>query len=78
MSDPRNVAHDKKVIQAKKHHHEDPSAGAVEKIQPGKKPEQEHEAKHENPASARAHAAEDTAAEVAATVPDPVGHPRTD
>ena len=38
MSDPRNVAHDKKVIQEKKHHGEKAVEGAAETVQPGKKP----------------------------------------
>jgi hypothetical protein len=37
MSDPRNVAHDKKVIQEKQHHGENPSAGLEHAAQPGKK-----------------------------------------
>ena len=44
MSDPRNVAHDKKVHQEKKHHGEALSPGADEKPQPGKKPHQQHHA----------------------------------
>lgn len=56
MSDPRNVAHDKKVIQEKKHHGEDPSAGAAAKVQPGKKPEMKHAHAHEDPATERAEA----------------------
>ena len=57
MSDPRNIAHDKKVIQEKKHHGEDPAVGAAEKVQPGKKPEKVHSHKHEDPATERAEAA---------------------
>ena len=57
MSDPRNVAHDKKVIHEKKQHGEDPSAGAAETVQPGKKPEMQHPHAHENPAAERADAA---------------------
>ena len=57
MSDPRNVAHDKKVIQVKKHHGEDPSAGTVETVQPGRKPELQHHPAHEDPATERAEAA---------------------
>ena len=41
MSDPRNVAHDKKVISEKQHHGEDVSAGTEHTRQPGKKPEHE-------------------------------------
>ena len=37
MSDPRNVQHDKKVIQEKKHHGEDLASGAAHVPQPGKK-----------------------------------------
>ncbi len=37
MSDPRNVAHDKKVMNDKIHHGEDPGAGAAHAPQPGKK-----------------------------------------
>ena len=42
MTDPRNVAHDKKVQQEKKHQGEKISPDADEKPQPGKKPHQEH------------------------------------
>ena len=68
MSDPRNVAHDKKVIQEKKHHHEDPSAGKAKAVQPGKKQEMQHAHKHEDPATERALAA----AQEPATVEDVV------
>ena len=37
MSDPRNVQHDKKVINQKHHKGEDLTAGAVHVPQPGKK-----------------------------------------
>lgn len=37
MGDPRNVAHDKKVIQEKHHKGEDVAKGAVHAPQPGKK-----------------------------------------
>lgn len=37
MSDPRNVQHDKKVMQEKKHQGEDLAAGAAHVPQPGKK-----------------------------------------
>jgi hypothetical protein len=57
MSDPRNVAHDKKVIHEKKHHGEDPAAGAAETVQPGKKPAMQHAHAHEDPATERAEAA---------------------
>ena len=38
MTDPRNIAHDKKVQQEKKHHHEEIAPGAEHVPQPGKKP----------------------------------------
>jgi len=38
MTDPRNVAHDKKVQQEKKHRHEEIAPGADQTVQPGKKP----------------------------------------
>ena len=37
MSDPRNIAHDKKVQQEKKHHHEEIAPGADKTPEPGKK-----------------------------------------
>jgi hypothetical protein len=68
MSDPRNVAHDKKVIQEKKHQGEDPSAGAAETVQPGRKPEMQHHHAHEDPATERAEAATEAAEEVKVAV----------
>ncbi len=38
MTDPRNIAHDKKVQTEKKHHHEEIAPGAEHTPQPGKKP----------------------------------------
>lgn len=38
MTDPRNVAHDKKVQQEKRHRHEEIAPGAEHAVQPGKKP----------------------------------------
>ena len=38
MTDPRNIAHDKKVRQEKKHRHEEVAPGAAQTVQPGKKP----------------------------------------
>ena len=49
MTDPRNVAHDKKVQQEKKHHHVEISPGAEHAVQPGRKP---HMAPHPDPAPA--------------------------
>jgi hypothetical protein len=40
MGDPRNVAHDKKVIQEKHHKGDDDTKGAVHAPQPGKKTQQ--------------------------------------
>ena len=37
MTDPRNIAHDKKVQQEKKHHKEEIAPGAAKTPQPGKK-----------------------------------------
>ncbi len=45
MADPRNVAHDKKVMEEKKHEGEDLHEGTVNVPQPGKKPPME---KHES------------------------------
>ena len=42
MTDPRNVAHDKKVQQEKKHNNEEIAPGADKKPQPGKKTHMEH------------------------------------
>jgi len=50
MTDPRNIAHDKKVAQEKKHRGEEVAPGADEKPQPGKKPHQEHHASDDAPA----------------------------
>ena len=45
MTDPRNVAHDKKVQQEKKHRGEEIAPGAEKTPQPGRKPHLEH---HDN------------------------------
>nr|WP_315427547.1 hypothetical protein [uncultured Albidiferax sp.] len=44
MTDPRNVAHDKKVQQEKKHRGEELAPGADQTPQPGKKTHMEHHA----------------------------------
>lgn len=44
MTDPRNIAHDKKVHQEKKHNNEEIAPGADETPQPGKKTHMEHHA----------------------------------
>ena len=38
MTDPRNIAHDKKVRQEKKHRGLEVAPGAAQAIQPGRKP----------------------------------------
>ena len=38
MTDPRNIAHDKKVQQEKKHNHIEIAPGAEHAVQPGRKP----------------------------------------
>lgn len=38
MTDPRNIAHDKKVQQEKEHQHIEIAPGAEHAVQPGKKP----------------------------------------
>jgi hypothetical protein len=44
MTDPRNIAHDKKVQQEKRHNAEEVAPGADKKPQPGKKTHMEHHA----------------------------------
>ena len=44
MTDPRNVAHDKKVQQEKKKHDQDVAPGADKTPQPGKKTHMGHHA----------------------------------
>lgn len=44
MTDPRNIAHDKKVKQEKKHHGEAIAPGADKTPQPGKKTHMERHA----------------------------------
>jgi hypothetical protein len=39
MTDPRNIKHDKRVRQEKKHRHEEVAPGAAQTVQPGKKPQ---------------------------------------
>ena len=43
MTDPRNIAHDKKVQQEKKHRHKEIAPGAAHAVQPGRKPHLEPE-----------------------------------
>ena len=54
MTDPRNIAHDKKVQQEKKHNGEEIAPGAEKTPQPGRKPHlepQDKEADAEEPGS---------------------------
>lgn len=44
MTDPRNIAHDKKVQNDMKHQHEEIAPGAEKTPQPGRKPALEHHA----------------------------------
>ncbi|OOG43031.1 hypothetical protein [Polaromonas sp. A23] len=44
MTDPRNIAHDKKVQQEKKHRGEEITPGAEHAVQPGKKPHMQPQA----------------------------------
>ncbi|MES2832572.1 MAG: hypothetical protein V4695_11330 [Pseudomonadota bacterium] len=44
MTDPRNIAHDKKVQQEKKHRGEEIAPDAEHTPQPGRKPHLEHHA----------------------------------
>lgn len=61
MADPRNVAHDKKVLQEKKGDRKEPVAGAAETSQPGKKPAIAKTQEHQDPASERVAEAKDKA-----------------
>jgi hypothetical protein len=47
MTDARNIAHDKKVQQEKKHKGTAIDVGADETPQPGRKPHQEHHARED-------------------------------
>lgn len=47
MTDPRNIAHDKKVQQEKKHRHEEIAHDPTHAVQPGRKPRLEHVEKPE-------------------------------
>ena len=55
MTDPRNIAHDKKIQQEKKHNGESISPDADEFVQPGKKPHQAHHAVKETAESDAQH-----------------------
>ncbi|BAN26490.1 hypothetical protein [Caballeronia insecticola] len=51
MTDPRNVTHDKKVQQEKKHQGEDIAPNAEHAPQPGKKPHTKREETKEEPSA---------------------------
>ena len=51
MTDPRNVAHDKKVLQEKKHKGEDIAHNTTHAPQPGKKPHLEEHARDQTDAA---------------------------
>jgi hypothetical protein len=48
MTDPRNVAHDKKVQQEKKNHGEEIAPNAEHAPQPGQKPPLKHDDKEQD------------------------------
>ncbi len=70
MTDPRNVAHDKKVQQEKKHRHEEIAPGADQKVQPGKKP---HMAARVEVETTEVQADEDSASDGSSTPPQSKG-----
>ena len=51
MTDPRNIAHDKKVASDKASHGEDVAPGSDETPQPGRKPHMDHHASDPETAS---------------------------
>ena len=53
MTDPRNVAHDKKVHQEKKNHGEEIAPDAEHVPQPGMKSALKHSGKDENPETSK-------------------------
>jgi len=72
MSDPRNVAHAKKVTQEKKHHGTDVAATDGHVPQPGKKPAA---VKHTSPSVEATAGPDDTAADSAAATAAPTLKP---
>jgi hypothetical protein len=73
MSDPRNVAHAKKVAEEKKHHGEDTRPEDGHAVQPGKKPAGAR--KKPDPAGAAPRPDETTAGEVAVPNESPAARP---
>jgi hypothetical protein len=51
MTDKRNIMHDKKVQQEKKHRHQEVKPGAAQTVQPGKKPQMAPPPEAPNPAT---------------------------
>lgn len=51
MTDKRNIMHDKKVRQEKKHRHEEHKPGAAGKVQPGRKPQMARPSEAPDPAT---------------------------
>jgi len=49
MTDKRNIMHDKKVRQEKKHRHEELKPGAAGTVQPGRKPQMSRPPEAPNP-----------------------------
>jgi hypothetical protein len=75
MSDPRNVAHAKKVAEEKKHHGADITSEDGHAVQPGKKPAAAR--KKHDPAGAAALSAESGTAEAGAPSDSPAPTPRS-
>ncbi|MDP3821685.1 MAG: hypothetical protein Q8R33_09430 [Burkholderiales bacterium] len=51
MTDKRNIMHDKKVQQEKKHRHQEVKPGAAGSVQPGRKPQMAPPPEAPNPAT---------------------------
>lgn len=51
MTDKRNIMHDKKVQQEKKHRHQELKPGAAQSVQPGRKPQMSRPPQPVNPAT---------------------------
>jgi hypothetical protein len=51
MTDKRNIMHDKKVQQEKKHRHQEVKPGAAQTVQPGRKPQMAPPPEAPNPAT---------------------------
>lgn len=51
MTDKRNIMHDKKVQQEKKHRHQEAKPGAAQTVRPGRKPQMAPPPEAPNPAT---------------------------